>query len=155
MLEAGATVAEFQLLDDQGKMVLWSQLRGKPVVVFFYPKANTPGCTTESCAFTTLLADFEAKGVQLLGASADAVKAQASFRDKYSLLMPLLSDPDHLILEPWGVWKEKTMYGRKSMGIQRSTFLFDGDGVLRHVWPNVKVDGHAEAVLKKVTELFG
>lgn len=155
MIEAGATVAEFQLLDDHGNTVSWSQFRGKPVVVFFYPKANTPGCTKESCAFTSLNADFAAKGVQLLGVSADSVKAQASFRDKYTLSMPLLADPDHQILEPWGVWKEKTMYGRKSMGIQRSTFLFDGEGVLRHVWPNVKVDGHAEAVLKKATELVG
>ena len=155
MIEAGATIAEFELQNDQGETVRWSQFRGKPVVVFFYPRADTPGCTREACAFRDLRGEFEARGVNVLGVSGDKVAAQAKFRDKYSLTIPLLADPEHRIIEPWGVWKEKTMYGKKSMGIQRSTFVFDANGVLRHVWPNVKVDGHADAVLSKVTELFG
>jgi peroxiredoxin Q/BCP len=155
MIEPGATVEEFELHDDHGEVVRWSQFRGKPIVVFFYPRADTPGCTKEACAFRDLRAEFDARGVEVIGASGDKIPSQAKFREKYGLTVRLLADPEHRILEPWGVWKEKTLYGKKSMGIQRSTFIFDSSGVLRHVWPNVKVDGHADAVLKKVTELFG
>jgi peroxiredoxin Q/BCP len=155
MLEAGATVPDFALQDDQGRTVRWSELRGKPVVVFAYPKANTPGCTKEACAFRDLGAEFAKRGVTVLGISGDSVKAQAKFRDAYGLSTPLLADPDRSVLMPWGIYGEKKMYGKTVQGIKRSTFLFDRDGVLRHVWPNVKVDGHAEAVLKKVDELFG
>jgi peroxiredoxin Q/BCP len=155
MIEPGATVAPFTLCDQDGNDVAWDSLRGKPVVFFFYPKANTPGCTTEACAFRDLAADFEDRGVTVIGVSADTPKRQASFATKYDLTMPLLADPDHRILEPWGVWAEKRNYGKTYMGIVRSTFLFDADGTLRHVWPSVRVKGHAEAVLATVDELFG
>lgn len=155
MLEAGATVADFSLQDDQGKTVTWSGLRGKPVVVFAYPKASTPGCTKEACAFRDLNAEFAKRGVAVLGISADSVKAQAKFRDAYGLATPLLADPEKAVVTAWGIYGDKMMYGKTVKGIKRSTFLFDRDGVLRHVWPNVKVEGHAEAVLKKVDELFG
>ena len=153
MLEAGATVADFTLKDQSGTEVRWSKLRGKPVVVFAYPKADTPGCTKESCAFRDLSAEFEKRGVQVYGLSADTTASQAKFAKKYDLNMPLLADPDHVILEPWGIWGEKTNYGKTSMGIKRSTFLFDKKGVLVRVWPAVKVDGHAEAVLAAVDEM--
>lgn len=155
MIEAGATVAPFALTDHNGDDVAWDSFRGKPVVFFFYPKASTPGCTKEACAFRDLTAEFEARGVAVVGVSADSVKRQSNFAQKYELTMPLLADPDHAILEPWGVWAEKKNYGRTYMGIVRSTFLFDADGTLAHVWPKVRVAGHAEAVLAKVDEIFG
>ena len=150
MLAVGDTVEDFTLLDQHGAEVRWSDLRGKPVVVFFYPRANTPGCTREACAFRDLRGEFEAEEVQVLGVSADSVRAQSNFATKHELAMPLLSDPDHAILEPWGVWGEKKMYGKTSMGIIRSTFLFDGEGVVRHVWSPVRVNGHVDAVLERV-----
>jgi peroxiredoxin Q/BCP len=153
MLSVGDTPADFSLVDDRGQTVHWSDFRGRPVVVFFYPKASTPGCTTEACAFRDLTADFSGHGVAVLGASADTEKRQANFRTKYELTMPLLSDPDHVILEPWGVWGEKKNYGKTYMGIHRSTFLFAADGQVAYVWPKVRVKGHAEAVLQKVKEL--
>ncbi len=152
MLSVGDTVDDFTLLDQRGNEVRWADLRGKRVVVFFYPKANTPGCTKEAVAFQEHRAAFEELGVTVLGASADSVKRQSNFADKYDLTIPLLSDPDHVIIEPWGVWAEKKMYGRTSMGIVRSTFLFDADGRVAQVWSPVKVAGHAEAVLAHVRE---
>ncbi|TNE87139.1 MAG: thioredoxin-dependent thiol peroxidase [Deltaproteobacteria bacterium] len=154
MLEVGDSPADFTLTDDRGNEVVWSELRGQPVVVFFYPKASTPGCTKEACAFRDLGAEFAARGVKVFGASADTVKRQSNFRDKYELTMPLLADEDHVILEPWGVWAEKKNYGKTYMGIVRSTFVFDAQGVLAHKWTNVRVNGHADKVLAKVDELF-
>jgi thioredoxin-dependent peroxiredoxin len=155
MLETGATPEGFTLKDQQGEDVAWDSFRGKPVVFFFYPKANTPGCTKEACAFRDLAADFDARGVQVVGVSADSVRKQSNFTKKYDLTMPLLSDPDRVILDAWGVWGEKKMYGKTYEGIHRSTFLFDADGTLVHVWPKVKVKGHAEDVLAKVDAHFG
>lgn len=154
MLEAGATVEDFTLQDHQGNEVSWASFRGKPVVFFFYPKASTPGCTTEACAFRDLGPAFAERGVNVVGVSADTVKRQSNFANKYDLTMPLLADTEHAILEPWGVWGEKKNYGKVYMGIIRSTFLFDAEGKLAHVWPKVRVKGHAEAVLEKVDELF-
>lgn len=154
MLDVGDTVSDFTLTDDHGNEVQWSDLRGKPVVFFFYPKASTPGCTKEACAFRDLRSDFESRGVAVYGVSADSVKRQSNFREKYELTMPLLADTEKTIIEPWGVWQEKKNYGRTYMGIVRSTFLFDADGAVAHVWPKVRVKGHAEAVLAKVDELF-
>src|SRR5688572_10693190 len=111
MLEVGATVDDFTLDDDQGNPVSWSSFRGRPVVVFFYPKASTPGCTKEACAFRDLRSECDERGVRVIGMSGDSVKAQAKFRDAYGLTMPLLGDPKHVVLEPWGVWGEKKMYG--------------------------------------------
>jgi len=154
MIEPGTSVDGFTLKDHEGNEVAWDSFRGKPVVFFFYPKANTPGCTKEACAFRDLSAEFDKRGVQVVGVSADSVKRQSNFVNKYDLTMPLLSDPDHEILKPWGVWGEKKMYGKTYEGIIRSTFLFDADGTLVHVWPKVRVKGHAEAVLEKVDEAF-
>ncbi|MEN0067456.1 MAG: thioredoxin-dependent thiol peroxidase [Myxococcota bacterium] len=152
MLVVGDTVDEFTLCDQNGNEVPWNAFRGKPLVVFFYPRANTPGCTKEACAFRDLSSEFEAAGARVVGVSADSVKVQSNFTNKHDLNMPLLSDPDHVILEPWGVWGEKKMYGKTSMGIIRSTFLFDADGVVQHVWSPVRVKGHVDAVLEKVCE---
>jgi peroxiredoxin Q/BCP len=154
MIEAGATVPDFTLTDDHDRTVQWNSLRGKPVIVFAYPRANTPGCTKEACSFRDLAPEFAKRGAVVLGISADSPKAQGSFREKYELTMPLLADPQHVVLAPWGIWGEKTLYGKKSMGIRRSTFLFDKDGVLRKVWPNVKVEGHADKVLAALDEVL-
>ncbi|MEZ4317368.1 MAG: thioredoxin-dependent thiol peroxidase [Myxococcota bacterium] len=155
MLETGQTVADFTLEDHTGSPVRWADLRGKPVVFFFYPKANTPGCTTEACAFRDLRSEFDALGVQVFGISADSVKAQSGFAKKYELTMPLLADPDKVVLTPWGVWGEKKNYGKTYMGIKRTTFLFDAEGRVASVWENVRVKGHAEKVLDAARELVG
>ncbi len=155
MLKIGDVPEPFTLPDQDGVPVAWTSLRGRPVVVFFYPRASTPGCTREACAFRDLAAAFGERGVAVIGVSADSVKAQARFRDKHALTMPLLSDPEHAILEPWGVWGEKKLYGKISMGIHRATFLFDADGKVAHAWPKVKVDGHVDEVLARVDALFG
>ncbi len=147
MLNTGDTVDDFSLLDQHGNEVNWASLRGTPVVVFFYPKASTPGCTKEACGFQDLTSDFDKIGVKVLGASADSVKRQANFALKQHLAMPLLSDPEKTILIPWGVWGPKKLYGREYEGIIRSTFLFDADGKVVQVWSPVKVKGHVEAVL--------
>lgn len=154
MIETGTTVDAFTLRDQAGNDVAWDSFRGAPVVFFFYPKASTPGCTKEACAFRDLTSEFERRGVRVVGVSADSVKRQSNFATKYDLTMPLLSDPDREVLDAWGVWGEKQMYGKTYEGIHRSTFLFDGDGVLVQVWPKVRVKGHAEAVLAAVDEHF-
>lgn len=154
MLDVGDTVEPFTLTAHDGTEVSWDDLRGHPVVFFFYPKANTPGCTKEACAFRDLSAEFAKRGVSIYGVSADSITRQKNFVEKYELNMPLLSDPDHEILEPWGIWGDKKMYGKVHQGIHRSTIIFDREGVVRHVWPKVKVKGHAEAVLEKLDELF-
>lgn len=153
MLQTGARPEPFTLLDQSGDEVPWDSFRGRPVVFFFYPKASTPGCTKEACAFRDLTDEFTRRDVAVVGISADSVKRQSNFAQKYDLTMPLLSDPKRSVIEPWGVWAEKRNYGRTYMGIVRSTFLFDAEGELVHVWPKVKVKGHAEEVLAKVDEL--
>lgn len=130
------------------------QFQGKQnVVLYFYPKDNTPGCTTEACEFRELSDAFEANGTVILGISPDSVAAHEKFRGKFELPFPLLSDTDHSVAEKYGVWVEKNMYGKKSMGIQRATFLIDKKGKLAAIWPKVKAQGHAEEVRKKVEEL--
>ena len=155
MLAIGTTPEDAELQDHNGETVRLSDTRGTPSVFFFYPKASTPGCTKEACAFTELGASFASLGVKVFGVSADSVKRQSNFATKYELNMPLLADTEREIIEAWGVWQEKKNYGRTYMGIVRSTFLFDAEGKLAHVWPKVRVKGHAEAVLEKATELFG
>lgn len=150
MIAVGDVPAEFTLDDQDGRPVAWSSLRGRPVVVFAYPKADTPGCTREACAFRDLRAEFEAAGVAVYGLSADPVKRQAAFRAKYELPYPLLADPEKRVLTAWGIWGEKKMYGKTVHGIVRTTVWFDGEGRVRHVWSPVKVDGHVDAVLAKV-----
>jgi peroxiredoxin Q/BCP len=131
-----------------------SQLQGKYVVLYFYPRDNTPGCTTEACDFRDQQASF-GKDVAVLGISPDSVAAHEKFAAKYELPFTLLSDEDHAVAEKYGVWVEKSMYGKKSMGIQRSTFLIDPAGKIAAIWPKVKVDGHVTEVVKKLQELRG
>jgi thioredoxin-dependent peroxiredoxin len=147
ILQEGATAPDFTLPRDGGGAVRSADYAGRKLVLFFYPKANTPGCTREAIDFTRLREDFATSGTTVLGVSADSVKAQDGFRDKHQLTVPLLSDPQHEMLEAYGVWGEKSLYGRKFLGIIRSTILIGDDGRIAKIWRNVKVDGHAEAVL--------
>lgn len=154
MIEVGAKVDAFEIQDHQGNPVSWASFRGKPVVFFFYPKASTPGCTKEACAFTELGNAFSDAGIQVVGISADSVKRQSNFATKYGLTMPLLADTEMEVIKGWGAWGEKKMYGKTYEGIIRSTFLFDADGTLVHVWPKVRVKGHAEEVLETATRML-
>ncbi|MGR3364428.1 MAG: thioredoxin-dependent thiol peroxidase [Maritimibacter harenae] len=153
VLEVGAKAPEFSLPRDGGDTVSLSDYAGKPVVLFFYPKASTPGCTNEARDFTRLLPDFEAAGAVVLGASKDTVKRQENFAAKQELEVPLLSDAEGTLCEDYGVWAEKKMYGKSFMGIVRTTYLIDADGKIAKVWPQVKVPGHADEVLAAVKAL--
>jgi thioredoxin-dependent peroxiredoxin len=152
-IEEGARAPDFSLHADDGQTVKLSALRGKPVVVYFYPKDDTPGCTREACAFRDRRADLARLGATLLGISPDDVDSHQRFRHKFSLNFPLLSDPQHKVAEKYGAWREKNMYGKKVMGIQRSTFVIDPQGRVTRVWRNVKVDGHDEQVLAEVKKI--
>lgn len=152
-IEEGQTAPDFTLPADDGGKVKLSELRGKPVVLYFYPKDDTPGCTKEACAFRDRSQELKAKGAVVLGVSPDDVASHGEFRDKYSLNFPLLADTDHQVAERYGAWREKNMYGKKSMGIQRSTFLIGPDGTVRKVWKKVSVDGHDEEVLAALGRL--
>jgi len=154
-LEAGVEAPDFTLPSDTGETIHLKSLRGRPVVLYFYPKDDTPGCTREACAFRDLKAEMEKLGAVVLGVSADDLDSHRKFRQKYNLNFPLLSDTDHKVAEMFGAWREKVRFGKKSMGIQRSTFLIDAHGIIRKVWKNVKVDGHDEQVLKALRELVG
>jgi peroxiredoxin Q/BCP len=153
MIEEGKKAPAFTLESDAGEKVKLSDLRGKNVVLYFYPKDDTPGCTTEACAFRDARAPLAKAGAVVLGVSPDPVDRHKKFKQKYELNFPLLADPDHAVAEKYGAWGEKTLYGKKSMGIIRSTFLIDKAGVVRKVWPRVKVDGHDEQVLTALKEL--
>src|SRR5689334_661627 len=142
MVSEGQPAPDFTLESDTGEQVSLSQFRGKPVVLYFYPKDDTPGCTTEACGFRDDLKKFAAKETVILGISCDSVASHEKFAGKFSLPFPLLSDEDHAVAEKYGVWVEKNMYGKKSMGIQRATFLIDKQGKIAAAWPRVKVDGH-------------
>lgn len=143
----GSKAPDFSLPVDGGGTVSLAGLQGRNVVIFFYPKADTPGCTKESADFSRLKSAFERANTSIVGVSADAVSAQDKFKAKHALTIPLASDPDRAMIERYGVWVEKSMYGKTFMGIERATFLVDGQGVIRKVWHNVKVEGHAEEVL--------
>ncbi len=153
MLQVGDSVEDFTLHDQAGEPVSWADYRGRPVVVFFYPKANTPGCTQEACDFRDLKGELDAAGAAVIGISADSVRKQANWTKKHSLSFPLLSDPERVVLDAWGVWGKKKMYGKEYEGIHRATFLFDASGAVAEAWPKVKVKGHADAVLARVREL--
>ncbi len=153
LIETGMPAPDFNLPRDGGDMVSLAALRGKPVVLFFYPKASTPGCTTEACDFTAQIGDFEAAGAVVLGISKDSVKRQENFAAKQSIAMPLLSDAESDTCERYGVWGEKKNYGRTYMGITRSTFLIGADGIVLRAWHKVKVAGHAAEVLEAVRAL--
>jgi peroxiredoxin Q/BCP len=151
MVEAGSPAPDFTLPSDDGGDVSLSELRGRKVVLYFYPKDDTPGCTTQACDFRDSLPRFEGVDAVVLGVSADSVESHAKFRAKHQLNFPLLADVDHEVLDAYGVWKEKNLYGRKSMGIERSTFLIDEEGNVARVWRRVKAQGHAEVL----AELLG
>jgi thioredoxin-dependent peroxiredoxin len=146
-LKEGAKAPPFKLPRDGGETVSLSDFKGKKLVLFFYPKADTPGCTRESIEFSKLRAGFAKAGTEVLGISADPVKAQDAFKKKHKLSVGLLSDEQHEMLEAYGVWGKKSMYGRTFMGIVRTTVLIGPDGKIARIWPKVKVDGHAEEVL--------
>jgi thioredoxin-dependent peroxiredoxin len=150
MLKPGDAAPDFTAPTDGGGEVSLAALRGKKVVLYFYPKDDTPGCTTEACDFRDRSAEFEAKGAVVLGVSPDSVKSHDKFKKKHSLPFPLVADEDHAIAEAYGAWQEKSMYGKKYMGIQRSTFLIDEQGRIAEVWDKVKVAGHADDLLGKL-----
>lgn len=146
--EIGSKAPSFSLKSDAGQVIKLSQFKGKPVVLYFYPKDDTPGCTKEACAFRDASEGLTAKGAVVLGVSPDDVDSHVKFRDKFQLNFPLLADVDHAVAEKYGAWREKNMYGKKSMGIQRSTFLIDADGKIAQVWKRVQVEGHHLQVLE-------
>ena len=153
MVEEGKPAPEFELTSDAGETVRLADLRGKPVVLYFYPKDDTPGCTVEACSFRDRRPELAKRGAQVLGVSPDGVQSHAAFRDKFSLDFPLLADADHKVAETYGAWGEKFNYGKKLMGIRRSTFLIDGDGVVRKVWKKVDVKEHDQQVLDALAAL--
>jgi len=152
-LVEGAKAPAFHLPRDGGGSVSLADFAGRKLVLFFYPRADTPGCTRESVDFTRLSPEFEASGTAVLGISADAVKAQEKFRDKHKLSVPLLSDEKHEMLEAYGAWGEKSLYGRTFQGIIRTTILVGTDGHVARIWRHVKVDGHADIVLEAAKSL--
>ncbi|HYJ59646.1 MAG TPA: thioredoxin-dependent thiol peroxidase [Methyloceanibacter sp.] len=145
--DVGDKAPDFTLPADGGGTVSLKALKGKPVVLYFYPKDDTSGCTAEACAFRDALPDFSKVKAQIVGISRDSVASHDKFKKKYGLTFPLASDEDGKVCQAYGVWAEKSMYGRKYMGIERTTFLIDGKGVVRGVWRKVKVPGHADEVI--------
>ena len=152
-LTAGDMAPDFYLPRNGGGTVSLSESAGKPVILYFYPKDDTSGCTTEAIDFSGLAAEFQTLGAIVIGISPDSVKSHDKFAAKHSLSVVLASDEEHKALEAYGVWKEKSMYGKTYMGVERSTFLIDGSGKIAEVWRKVKVAGHAAAVLKATQAL--
>ena len=148
MVEEGSQAPDFELKSDTGETVKLSQFRGRPVVLYFYPRDDTPGCTKEACAFRDSYDDYLARDAVILGVSRDGEESHQKFKSKYDLPFTLLSDPDHEVAEAYGVWAEKSMYGRKSMGIVRSTFVIAADGTVARAMRGVKVPGHSDKVLE-------
>ncbi|MDH5527594.1 MAG: thioredoxin-dependent thiol peroxidase [Nitrospirota bacterium] len=151
--EPGAPAPAFDLPASSGENVSLASLKGSPVVLFFYPKDNTPGCTIEACNFRDLKGEFDQLGARVFGVSADSLKSHDNFISKHDLNMPLLSDSEHGMLTAYGVWGEKKNYGKTYMGITRTTVLIDAGGKIVRVWKKVKVDGHADEVLTAVRDL--
>jgi len=149
----GAPAPAIELQTDAGETFRLADLKGKNVVVYFYPKADTPGCTTEACDFRDHVTKFEKADTVIVGVSPDATKAQAKFKTKYGLPFTLLADVDHAAADAFGVWVEKSMYGKKYMGVERSTFLIDKSGKVAKAFHKVKVAGHAEQVLEALQSL--
>ncbi|HEY1958448.1 MAG TPA: peroxiredoxin [Polyangiaceae bacterium] len=152
-LAAGDSAPAFDLPSDSGENVKLGDFKGHPVVLYFYPKDNTPGCTREAQAFTKLAPAFKKAGATVLGVSKDSVDSHCGFRDKLKLKIPLLSDPGLDVHKAYGAYGEKVLYGKKTVGVIRSTFLIDGKGKIARAWSSVKVDGHAESVLEAVKAL--
>ncbi len=152
-LEVGTKAPAFTAQTDTGTKVKLSDFKGKNIVLYFYPKDDTPGCTKEACAFRDASDQLSEMGAVVLGVSPDDEASHAKFRDKFSLNFPLLADPEHKIAEAYGAWREKNMYGKKSMGIQRSTYLIDAKGKVAKVWKKVNVDGHDADVIESLQSL--
>ena len=147
MDDEGKPAPDFELTSDSGEHVKLSDFRGKPVVLYFYPKDDTPGCTTQACGIRDVYADFRDRGAVVLGVSPDEEASHVKFKEKYSLPFTLLADPGHEVAEEYGVWKERNKYGKKSMGIERSTFVIDADGNVSKAMRRVKPETHAADVL--------
>ena len=147
-LAEGDTAPDFQMPATAGRTVSLEDYKGKPFILYFYPKADTPGCTKEACAFQEAMPHLEEIGLDVIGVSPDKIKPIEKFAAKYGLTFPLASDEDHAVAERYGTWVEKSMYGRKYMGMERSTFLIGPDGKVLKVWRKVSVTGHADDVLK-------
>jgi peroxiredoxin Q/BCP len=153
MIEEGKPAPDFTLPDQHGEDVSLKSFEGKPVVLYFYPRDATPGCTTEACDFRDARAEYEEAGAVVLGVSPDTVASHRKFAEKHGLPFTLLADPEKEVIQAYGVWKEKTMYGKTSMGVERTTVVIDRDGVVRRVFPKVKVAGHVDAVLQALKSL--
>lgn len=150
MLTIGSQAPDFTLQDKDGKTVSLSDFRGKKVVLYFYPKDNTPGCTRQACAFAGTYGAFRQRGVEVIGISRDSVASHGKFAEKYSLPFVLLSDPELTAICAYGVWQEKKLYGKVSMGVVRTTFVIDENGVIERIMPKVKPDTNAEEILKQL-----
>ena len=148
MVEEGSQAPDFELKSDAGETVKLSQFRGRPVVLYFYPRDDTPGCTKEACAFRDSYDEYLARDAVILGVSRDGEESHRKFKQKYDLPFTLLSDPEHEVAEAYGVWAEKSMYGRKSMGIVRSTFVIAADGTIARAMRGIRVPGHSDKVLE-------
>ena len=152
-IEPGTKAPAFTLTADDDKKVRLSDFAGSPVVLYFYPADDTPGCTRQACAFRDRKQELQELGAVVLGVSPNTQESHAKFRDKYDLNFPLLVDTDHKLAEKYGAWREKNMYGKKSMGVQRSTYLIGPDGKVAKVWKRVRVDGHDQQVLDALASL--
>lgn len=154
MLAVGDTAPDFTLPTDSGEELTLSSLRGRPVVIYFYPKDDTPGCTTESCEFRDLMPRFDASNATILGISPDSVKSHQKFKTKFELPFTLIADTENVACQAYDVWKEKSMYGKQYMGVDRTTFVIDKDGKLSHIFGKVKPAGHAAEVMEAVASLL-
>jgi peroxiredoxin Q/BCP len=146
-ITVGGAAPDFALPSGDGTTLSLSDLRGRTVVLYFYPKDNTSGCTREACDFQEHLGRLKKKGVVVLGVSPDSVDSHRKFAEKYGLSFPLISDAKKELVKKYGVWKEKSLYGKKYMGVERTTFVIDGNGVITHIFPKVKVNGHVDELL--------
>ena len=153
MLKVGESAPKVCLPDEKGTEVCLEDYKGKWVVLYFYPKDNTSGCTLEAIDFTSVAPDFKNMETEIIGISPDSIKSHQNFISKHELGITLLSDPEHKTLEEYGSWQKKKMYGREFMGVVRSTFLINPEGKIEHIWPKVKVKGHVDAVKEKLREL--
>jgi len=147
-LKVGQKAPDFTAMNDKGEKVKLAELKGKKVVLYFYPKDDTPGCTKEACAFRDGIDEIKSRGAVVMGVSADSVDSHKKFKSKFDLNFPLLADSDKKMVEAYGVWKEKSMYGKKYMGIERTTFVIDEQGKIAHIFPKVKVDQHYDEVVE-------
>ncbi|HXS33712.1 MAG TPA: thioredoxin-dependent thiol peroxidase [Solirubrobacterales bacterium] len=153
MLEAGARAPDFTLPDQNGNEVSLSSLKGETIVLYFYPRADTPGCTTQACSVRDRSAEYKAAGARVIGVSPDTVEAVAKFAGKFDLDFTLLADTDHTVADAYGAWVEKSMYGKKYMGVQRATFIIGAEGIVAKVFPKVSPKKHDDLVLKALAEL--